>query len=267
MSVYSSNITHRSFYWQISAVCFILGLILAAAAVTANQVSRSGNGFTRTGFSYDVRNFVQARNKDADYETVLKQKSDYITNLETKLSKGNGATSLLSKTLQETRFSAGLTDALGPGIQIVLADSQKTQIVGVDGMKQSILIHDSDINSVVNELKACGAEAIAVNGQRIVASTSIRCVGPVIHVNGVPAAPPYIIQAIGDQDALMGGMNLPGGVFNELRHFDPDMIRMEKRSNLKLPAFGGSPKMRFAHPPPTPGADSDKDTPSSKDNQ
>ncbi len=260
MSVYSTNISHRSFYGQISAVCFFLGVILATAKYTANQVSHSGNAISRPGFSYDVANIKQATIKDAEYETVLKQKNEYITKLETKLSKGNGATSLLSKTLQETKFSAGLTDALGPGIQISLTDSQRQQFVGVEGLKQSILIHDSDINSVINELKACGAEAIAVNGQRIVASTSVRCVGPVVHVNGVPAAPPYIIQAIGDQEALFNGMDLPGGVFAELRHFDPDMIHMEKRANLRIPAFGGSPRMRFAHPPPQPGGDSDSDT-------
>lgn len=253
---------HRTFWLQINAVCFILGLILAAAVLTANQIAQTGRGPRVPGFTYDLtRELNQAtEKKDAEYEAVLKQKNDYITKLETKLSKGNSATSLITRTLQETKFNAGLTEAIGPGVQLVLTDSLKPPLVTTDGMKQSMLIHDSDINSVVNELKACGAEAIAVNGQRIVASTSIRCVGPVVHVNGVPSAPPYLVLAIGDPDALFNGMNIPGGVITELHRFDPDMIRMEKRNYFKLPAFGGSPKMRFAHPPPLPTVDSDHDS-------
>ncbi len=262
MNLYATNITHKSFWYQISAVCFILGLILAAAVVTANQISRTGKGPSVAGFTYDWnRELSQAtEKKDAEYETVLKQKNEYITKLETRLSKGNSATSLITRTLQETKFNAGLTEALGPGIQVTLTDSNRGPLVGGEGMKQNILIHDSDLNSVVNELKACGSEAISVNGQRIVASTAIRCVGPVIHVNGVPSAPPFVVQAIGDPDGLFAGMNLPGGVFTELRRFDPDMIRIDKHASLHLPAFGGSPKARFAHPPTLSHTDSEKES-------
>ncbi len=261
MSVYSANMTHRSFIWQISAVCFILGLILAAAVVTAGQVARSGKGPRIAGFSYDLNNeFKQAtEKKESEFETVIKQKNEYISKLEDRMSRGTSASSLIHKELLETQFNAGLTDAIGPGIRITLTDSQRPPVVGNDGFKLSILIHDSDINAVVNELKACGAEAISVNRQRIVASTSIRCVGPVIHVNGVPSAPPYIIEAIGDPDGLMNGMNLPGGVFTDLRRFDPDMIHIVKESKMRLPAFGGDPKMKYAHPPPS-TAESDHDS-------
>src|SRR5262249_31305150 len=111
-----------------------------------------------------------------------------------------------------------------------------------------------DIANVVNELKAAGAEAIAVNGQRVVGSTAIRCVGPVVHVNDVPAAPPYVVLAIGDQNALLGGLNLPGGGLDGLRHFDTDMVRIEKKQTLHIPAFAGITQMRFARPPkPTDG--------------
>ena len=261
MSVYSANMAHRSFIWQITAVCFILGLILSAAVVTASQVSHSGKGPRIPGFSYDLNNeFKQAaEKKESEYESVIKLKTEYISKLEDKLTRGTSASSLIRKELQETQFNAGLTDAIGPGIRITLTDSQKPPVVGNDGFKLSILIHDSDINAVVNELKACGAEEIAVNHQRIVASTSIRCVGPVVHVNGVPSAPPYIIEAIGDPEGLISGMNLPGGVFTDLRRFDPDMIHIVKQSVMRLPAFGGDPKTRYAHAP-APSAESDHDS-------
>lgn len=262
MSVYSTSIAHRSFIWQVSAVCFILGLILAAAAVTANKVASAGTAPARTGFVYDLQK--TAEKKDAEYETVLKQKNDQISKLEEKLAKGTSASSLFLKEMDETKFNAGLTEALGPGVQVVLTDSRKQFVGNADEPKLSILIHDIDIMNVVNELKASGAEAIAVNGQRIVASTYIRCVGPVIHVNGVPAAPPYVIQAIGDPITLYNGINLPGGVLTDLRRFDPDMVHVDKKNALKLPAFGGSPPMRYAHPP-APSAVSEHDTSSSDD--
>jgi uncharacterized protein YlxW (UPF0749 family) len=239
--------SHRSFGWQISLLCFVLGLVLAAAAFTATQINRTGFSSNNPALSYGTSINV-AEKKALDSESEIKKLREYGTDLENKLAKGSDAAKTLNQELQEIKFSAGLTDATGPGVQITLADAPRPAMLPGEQINLGNLIHDVDIANVVNELKASGAEAVAVNGQRIVGSTAIRCVGPVVHVNFVPAAPPYIIQAIGDPETLFNGMNLQHSVLDELRSVNPAMVKMEKRPKLVLPAFAGSNQMRYAKP-------------------
>jgi uncharacterized protein YlxW (UPF0749 family) len=248
MSVFSSSITHRSYYWQISALCFVLGLLMAAALHTTNQLNRSGVGTNRVGFVYGTGVQVAAR-KAREYEAEINKKNDYIRELEEKVTSGSSASRTLNEEMQKMKFFAGLTEAVGPGVQVTLLDSRKLPVAPADQFQQKNLVHDFDIANVVNELKATGAEAISVNGQRVVASTAVRCVGPVVHVNGVPAAPPYIVQAIGDLETLYNGLNIQNGVLDELRRYDPAMVRLERKTKLVLPAFVGSTQPRKARLP------------------
>lgn len=262
MSIFSASIQHRSFHVQISALCFVLGLLLAAAWFTAGQINRSGAGLPREGFVFNS-GLRQVQAKAQQYETEIKKLRDQITNKDHLLSVGGGAALELNRELQETKFIAGLTEVAGEGVQITLTDSRRPQIPP-DTFRQNNLIHDSDIANVVNELKASGAEAIAVNGQRVVASTAIRCVGPVVHVNGVPAAPPYVVQAIGEPATMYNGLNMVGGVLELIRRYDPDMARIEKKKALRLNAFAGSTVMRYARPiqkrpPPAQGEQAEKE--------
>jgi uncharacterized protein YlxW (UPF0749 family) len=248
MSVFSSSISHRSFYWQISTLCFVLGLLLAAAWHTASQINRAGIGDGRAGFTYGSGVQVAAK-KAKEYEAEINKKSEYIKELEEKISKGTSAASMLNEELQKTRFVAGLTETVGPGIVVTLMDSRKQPVSPIDQFQQKNLIHDVDILNVVNELKATGAEAISVNGQRIITSSAVRCVGPVVHVNGVPVAPSYVIEAIGAPETLYNGLNIQNGVLDELRRYDSAMVRVDKKKKLVLPAFAGSTQMLHSRPP------------------
>jgi uncharacterized protein YlxW (UPF0749 family) len=241
MSVFSTGMNHRSFLWQITALCFVLGVIMAAAWQTATQIKRDGVAPNRAGFVYGSNAQVAAK-KAAEYEKEInKLNADNV-----RLIKGKDAESEKNKKLLEYRMFAGLTQVSGPGIQVTLIDSVRRNAIANDPLSLASLIHDADIVLVVNELKAAGAEAVAVNGERIIGMSSIRCVGPVVHVNNVPAAPPYIIQAIGDQNALYGGINLPNGVLDKLRQFDANMAKVEKKTKLVLPAFAGGTQVHFA---------------------
>ena len=73
--------------------------------------------------------------------------------------------------------------------------------------------------SIVNELRAAGAEAISVNGERILSTTAIRCVGPTIQINGTKVASPFHIKAIGNAKYLESALNIRGGVVDNLRSY------------------------------------------------
>ena len=100
---------------------------------------------------------------------------------------------MYSESLENTRKLAGLTSVSGEGIIIRLDDS---------GLLQGSLVHDEYLADLVNVLKSAGAQAISINGQRIIPTSEILCLGPSIRVNGERLFAPYSIYAIGDAEQL-----------------------------------------------------------------
>ncbi|NMB97032.1 MAG: DUF881 domain-containing protein [Clostridiaceae bacterium] len=100
--------------------------------------------------------------------------------------------------LNYAKLVAGLTDVQGPGIVIKLDDAKvrKTEDVSL------LIIHDADIRIILNQLKKAGAQAISINGERIVATSEQLCAGPTIRINKEVYSVPYVIEAIGNPDDL-----------------------------------------------------------------
>lgn len=167
------------------------------------------------------------------------------TRLQKALGDNSSSTKVLNDSLQDAKALAALTELEGPGVLITLRDSSKP----VQGFGADAAIHDYDVLRVVNELWNAGAEAIAVNGHRVSAGTSFRCVGSTILVNDVRIASPVQIRAIGDSQTITGAMNLPGGVLDELRQADPAMVAIEAVKKMRLSAYTGSTQRKFGTVP------------------
>lgn len=100
-------------------------------------------------------------------------------------------------------FRAGLTAVGGDGITITMQDAQAPGNMDI----ADYIIHDSDINGILNELKINGAEAISINGERILGTSKLVCAGPTIFLNRNRYPPPYVIKAIGNPDILYDAIN------------------------------------------------------------
>jgi len=164
---------------------------------------------------------------------------------------------VIAKDLASAQAFAGLTDVKGPGIVVTLTDSKKsfpTMPGGFANMPPGVappnIIHDTDVDAVLNELKSCGAEAISVNGQRITAVTPVRCVGPAVLVNFTQTVSPFVIKAIGDPKTLKTGVELPGGIVTQIRSYDPNMFIVQvAKQPIVIPAYtGGGIEPKFARP-------------------
>lgn len=94
---------------------------------------------------------------------------------------------------------SGCTDLRGPGITVKISDNLSDDIFSMHDK----IVHNIDILAIVNDLNVKGAEAISINGKRIVSGTEISCIGPVIRINGEAQAPPFIIKAIGKPSDLL----------------------------------------------------------------
>lgn len=153
----------------------------------------------------------------------------------------------LTHEIDDLRVLAGTTPIQGPGILILIDDTGNIKSSPVETNANLNVVHDADLQTLVNELKSAGAEAIDVNGQRVISTTAIRCAGPVIQVNGTQIAPPFRISAIGKTDTLYGAVNMPNGVLDWLR---PMGIRVQvtKRENIVVPAIKILPRLEYGKP-------------------
>lgn len=140
------------------------------------------------------------------------------------------------KNLDELKFLSCTVPLEGEGIIIEMDDSLRETKAGED--QNLYVVHDDDILRVINELKAAGAEAISINGQRLTAMSEIRCAGPTLSVNNVRSSAPYEISAIGEKKTLENAIKMRGGVEETLKAWG---IRLEVKISDKIfiPAYEG----------------------------
>ncbi len=162
-----------------------------------------------------------------------------------------GLAEQMRKELQQLRALSGLLPVKGPGVLITLTDAPRSPQGNTEdefaGPEEAMLVHDQDLLQLTNELKAAGAEAISINGQRLGPLTEIRCAGQVIRVNGNPVASPFKVKAIGDPQALYNALTMRGGFKERLEQYGPE-VTIKRETELTLPALSSTPVFKFATP-------------------
>ena len=138
--------------------------------------------------------------------------------------------------------AAGLMAVTGPGLTVSLDDAPRAD----DGSAASsnpddLVVHQQDVQSVVNALWAGGAEAMTLMGERVVSTTAVRCVGNTLLIQGRLVGPPFVIRAIGDADAMRTALDLEPGVALFRRYVDDFGLgyRVTESKRLRFPAYEG----------------------------
>jgi uncharacterized protein YlxW (UPF0749 family) len=160
------------------------------------------------------------------------------------IQKARGEASGPSEALTSMRERMGLVAAEGPGVVVTLDDS--THEESPSGNLNDLVIHSQDVQAVANGLWAAGAEALAVNGQRVVPTSAVLCVGNTLLINGTVHSPPFRFTAL--------GANLQPAFMSDplVKRFAGDADRfklgfkVESRERLSVPAYTGTAKARFA---------------------
>ena len=166
-------------------------------------------------------NLEKERENATKNDTDLKQKEEEIT---------------------EGNKIIGLTEVTGPGVIVTLGDSKKDASSSLD--PSSLLVHDTDVLSVINELKNAGAEAISINDQRIIPTTGIICGGNIIDINGEKVGAPFEIKAIGLPEQL-AALDRPNGYLDILRSWSIE-AKLEKSNNITIPKYTGTITYEYA---------------------
>lgn len=179
----------------------------------------------------DLKNRLLAATNDLDnYRKEAEQNTD-------------GAKAMAAE-LERYKILAGLTDVKGKGVTVTLSDSAAEPDAGKSA--SSYIIHDSDLRTIVNELRSADAEAISINGERLVSSSEIRCVGPTIIINGNKYVPPFTIKAIGEPDMLEAALKLKGGIIDQLKSLYGFDISIAKAAEIKIEKYSGIVSFKYA---------------------
>ncbi|KGP72427.1 DUF881 domain-containing protein [Pontibacillus yanchengensis] len=171
---------------------------------------------------------IEKQNKELRNE--VEEKKDKIQSLEENLATQEKTLGNYVEDKKQLQKLTGEVPVQGQGIKVTLKDSD--YIPSEENVNQYI-VHESHIHKVINELLSSGANAIAINGQRLYRDSYIACTGPVVTVDGVQHPAPFVITAIGDQDVLMPSLELKHGVVDQLVN-DNVEVKMEKQANISM---------------------------------
>ena len=196
------------------------GMCVALSCGIAVQVRTISKIGTTTS-----RNSTENELKDA----ILRTKENY-DNLYTEI----------QENIKKMSTQLGLTEVAGKGVIIKVDDA----IIQSTFDPNSTIVHDTDLISIVNELKNAGAEAISINDQRIIGTTAIVCDGAVIKINGEKVGAPFTIKAIGMPELLKNTYRNGG----YLKTLEGDRIQVDFKTsdNITIAKYSRTYKFEYA---------------------
>lgn len=216
---------------SIALVCVILGIMLAVQFRTTQDIRSSLQYQRAEDLTQRLMQVEKERSALENQVRDLRQMS------------GNDAA---LKDLENIKLGAGVISLQGAGL-IITVDDSKPAVPPGSKNPNLYLIKDEDILKILNELRAAGAEAIAINNQRLIASTEVRTAGPFLSVNNMNLAAPFEIKVIGDPATLENALKIRGGVIETLQ-FWGIQIAVKQSPSVEIPAFKGTFRFQYARP-------------------
>lgn len=208
------------------AISLVLGFLLVAQLRTQDDINRVA---ANDDWDYVVAELVVSNAR-------LRNEIESLEEQVTALRGAEGAAAILLSLVDEAnqlRVANGLVEVSGPGVQVTVAGPV------------SVL----DLQDLVNELRNAGAEALALNDQRLIAWSAIATDGEQVMVDGQPVPDPYHLSAIGDPETLRTALLRPGGLVPLLSEANPAIIITVKESDrLTLPVYRQAFEFAYAKP-------------------
>jgi uncharacterized protein YlxW (UPF0749 family) len=240
----AASMRNRSLAWRLSvpAACACAGLLATTSMINADGTDlRGGRHSDLIGLVSEQRSDVQ------ELRRTVQSLQNQVDALSQQVP--GGQSSQLRRQLAAVAGPAGLDRLTGPGITIALDDAPRSQAGGGDIDPNLLIVHQQDIQAVVNALWAGGAEGITLQGQRIISTTGIKCVGNTVVLQGVPYSPPYRIAAVGDSGAMYDAVMAARGVQTYLQYTQPPYNlgwSLRQLPTLSIKPYTGSLDLDYA---------------------
>ncbi|EFS48910.1 hypothetical protein HMPREF9585_00922 [Cutibacterium acnes HL083PA1] len=200
--------------------------------------------------------------RDTDMATLVRSQASHNAALQKEaaglraqvedLSKANqtpGVTSSVISSASALAPSVGLEAVSGKALRVTLDDAPLSE--NPDGVDANMLVvHQQDIQMVVNTLWSGGAEAMTIQGQRVISTTAVKCVGNTVVLHGVAYAPPYVIEAIGDLNAMQKALDTSEAVRIYKEYVSAYQLgwSVERAGQVTMPAYTGVVAVSHATP-------------------
>ncbi len=234
-------------WWRfgVPVVCLLAGLLLAAT----HGVS-GGSEIRRS----DAPRLVDlVREAEASVDRLSSERDTLAAQIDnTHGRSADRALVAMQRRADELGGAAGTTAVRGPGLVITLTDAQRDANGRFprDASPDDLVVHQQDIQGVLNALWSAGAEAIQMQDQRLVATSEPRCVGNTLLLNGRTYSPPYVITAIGDVEAMQSALAAAPPVTLYKQY----VVRFglgyteEAKESVEVTGYTEPPRMRYAEP-------------------
>jgi uncharacterized protein YlxW (UPF0749 family) len=230
----------------VPVVCLVAGFGFAASARDSRGTDLRPPG---TANLRDLVTSAEARVRglDAQYAALEKQ----VSSATRTAGRSDKVVARLQNRAAPLRPPGGLSALHGPGLVVVLDDADASSAnadlaAGVDA--NQLVVHQSDLQAVVNALWAGGAEAMSVAGQRVIATSAVRCVGNTLLLNGEVFSPPFRVEAIGPAARMNSALGQSPGVklFQQAAGYYGLGWTVEAVP-VSVPAYTGSFRLQYAH--------------------
>ncbi len=242
-----SRVRRRPTAWDalVPVVALAAGLLFATSGQTARGTD------LRAGDVTELSQLIRRLNADNDgQQAVLDQLEDRVQALTAAEAGSNGAVAEAAAQGAAQEASAGFTAMSGPGVEITLDDAPETDsgVLPRGATPDALVIHQSDVQGVVNALWAAGADGVTIMGQRLIATSAVRCVGNVLLLQGRTYSPPFVITAVGDADAMRErlGQSYEVSLLQQAVDRFGLTYRVQDSSRVDLPAYDGALDLQYA---------------------
>lgn len=209
---------------SVFAVCIVLVTVMFIQFRTVEQVNES-----------DIENMREAELREqistwkSSYEQVneqLNQTNQTINEYKARIESNQEASELLDEELKQSRLLLGTTDVVGEGVVVTLTDNNEYSITA------------SDLIDLINELRFAGAEAISINGIRIINMTEIADIyGYILVTPNQRLVSPYVVKAIGNQTYLTSTLCLKNTGFIDSYTNSGKSVSLEQQRNIEIPKY------------------------------
>lgn len=214
---------------------FLLGVIIA---FQVRNVS-SNSGTVKFKSINELKTQIEVEKTEiGNLSQLVFQKNMELDNYNRELEATGSIVTSMEEEKRKRMLLAGVSSVKGNGISIKLSDSKKELKEGENPNDK--IVHDQDILHILNDLRINGAEAIAINSQRISSLSEVKCNGPTITINERTYGQPFIIKAIGNQENLSQAIKDPESYSYLLKTVYGLEIEVSTHENMVIPGYSGA---------------------------
>lgn len=217
---------------------------LVAGVLFATSAETSAGTDLRSGRRLDLTQLiVQQERQVAAQDDRLADLQSQVLDLQDSAGAGDVEVAAAQAAADALAAGVGLTAVKGPGLTVSLDDAPPAEdgTLPVGARANDVVVHQSDVQAVVNAMWAGGAEAMTLMGQRIIATSAVRCVGNTLLLHGRTYSPPFVVTAVGDADRMRDELDASAyvGLFREAAAAFGLGYDVDDLDEVTLPSFDG----------------------------